>query len=160
MQVHNVHERTYAASPPELGAVIDSLASGEDRLWPSDRWPRIRFDRPLGPDAAGGHGPVRYIVEKYERGRGIVFRFTGPRGFDGTHGFQMEAAPGGVRLTHTLTMRARGPARITWPLVFRPLHDALVEDALDRAAVSLGLEPERKRWSPWVRGLRRILDRR
>lgn len=35
------------------------------------------------------------------------------------------------------------------PLVFRPLHDALIEDALDRAATSLGLDPEKPRWSRW-----------
>ena len=37
--IRNVHERTLAATPEEVGALIDSLASPGDRLWPAARWP-------------------------------------------------------------------------------------------------------------------------
>jgi hypothetical protein len=49
------------------------------------------------------------------------------------------------------------------PIVFRPLHDALVEDCLDRAAQAVGEAPELRPWSLWVRILRRafrLLTRR
>jgi hypothetical protein len=46
-------------------------------------------------------------------------------------------------------MQATGPARVTWPLVFGPLHDALLEDSLARAT---GEDPPQ--WSWWVRFLR------
>jgi len=35
-------------------------------------------------------------------------------------------------------MEARGPALVSWPLVFEPLHDALLEDLLDRATALTG----------------------
>lgn len=155
--VENVHERLIRAPLPAVGALLDGLSSPSDALWPRDRWPPMRFDRPLGVGARGGHGPVRYTVEAYEPGRRVLFRFDAPRGFEGTHGFDVEeAAPGGVRLRHTLSMRARGAARLSWPLLFRPLHDALVEDAFDRAEASCGVSGGAPRgWTRRVRMLRR-----
>jgi hypothetical protein len=116
----------------------------------------MRFDRPLGVGARGGHGPIRYFVEEREPGRCIRFRFTAPRGFLGTHGFDMEeVAPRAVRLRHTLEMSVEGLAMLTWPLFFRPLHDALIEDALDRAeAQAPGTPAGRREWSLYVKLLR------
>jgi len=65
MEVLNVHERELEADPIQIGALIDSLASREDRLWPKHVWPRMEFDRSLGVGAKGGHGPIRYFVEEY-----------------------------------------------------------------------------------------------
>lgn len=39
-------------------------------------------------------------------------------------------------------------------LVFRPLHDTLIEDCLDNAAYALGEAPRSRPWSLWVRTLR------
>ncbi len=118
----------------------------------------MRLDRPLQVGASGGHGPIRYRVEAYEPGRAVVFRFTRPQGFEGTHGFEVEARSTGSRLRHVLEMEARGTACVSWPLVFRPLHDALIEDALDRAQRALGEVPARpNRWSAFVRLLRFLL---
>jgi hypothetical protein len=47
-------------------------------------------------------------------------------------------------------------AALTWPLIFRPLHEALIEDSLDDAERALGGEPPAREWSPWVRLLRRL----
>ncbi len=166
MTVVNVHERELPLTRTRAGALIDTLASPADRLWPHRSWPRMVLDRPLAVGAAGGHGPIGYVVEAHEPGRRVVFRFTRPRGFDGTHRFDALDAPAapdpGERrsiLRHTLEMEARGPARLTWPLVFRPLHDALIEDALATAEAALGLPPHVRGWSPWVRALRRALSR-
>lgn len=132
--VCNVHQRVIAADPQRVGRVLDTLASGHDQLWPHHRWPPIRFDRPLGVDAEGGHGPVRYTCESYTPRRLVTFRFRRPNGFLGTHGFVVEeAGEDRTRLTHRLEMATRGWARLTWPLIWRPLHDALIEDALDCA---------------------------
>jgi carbon monoxide dehydrogenase subunit G len=119
----------------------------------------MRFDKPLGVGAMGGHGPVRYVIEVYESAERIVFRFTSPKGFDGTHGFEVVPAGQGTRLRHFLSMRVRGTARIAWPTVFRPLHDALIEDALDKAERSLGFTPVPHSWPLTVRLLRRALRR-
>lgn len=155
--LQNVHERLIEAPLSRVGGLIDKLASRDDALWPRKRWPPMRFDRPLGVGANGGHGPIRYRVEAYEPGRMIRFRFTAPRGFVGTHGFEAEEiAPGVVRLRHTLKMRVQGTARLAWPLIFRPLHDALIEDALD-CAEGAGESAQPRQWSRRVSFLRWLL---
>ncbi|WP_372499217.1 SRPBCC family protein [Streptomyces sudanensis] len=131
MAVCNVHERLLAADESEVGALIDTLASGErDLLWPGRDWSPMRFDRPLGPGAAGGHGLVGYTVSGYLPGRWVRFEFTRPRGFHGFHELAvLPAGPGRTRIHHALAMSTSGLARLTWPLAFRPLHDALLEEA-------------------------------
>jgi len=159
MNISNVHERVLTADPAHVGALIDSLTSPNDKLWPRRSWPAMKFDRPLGVGAVGGHGPIRYAVEAYEPGQRVCFRFTAPRGFNGTHGFEVELLNGErTRLRHVLQMNTTGPAILTWPLVFRPLHDALIEDSLDQAERSLGLAPESKGWSPVVKMLRWVIS--
>jgi len=160
MIVRNEHHRDFREKAETFGALLDALASPHDRLWPANNWPPMRFDRPLGIGATGGHGPIRYFVESYSPGRSIVFRFTGPQGFDGTHSFIVEPLSAGTRLTHLLTMKTSGSASFSWPLIFRPLHDALVEEALDRAATAVGEPLAAPPWSSYVRLLRAIVRRR
>jgi hypothetical protein len=153
--VRNVHERRFAAPAEQVGALLDTLASPGDRLWPSLLWPPMRFDRPLQIGAIGGHGPVRYQVDAYEPGRSVRFALRAPRGFDGFHGFEViPAGARGTKLRHVLEMNARGRAMLTWPAIVRPLHDALVEDCLDNAAFALGETTRSRNWSLWVRILR------
>lgn len=160
MKVLNLHERTLPVAAERVGTLLDQLASPHDPLWPRRFWPRMKFDRPLGVGARGGHGPIRYDVESYARSRAITFRFTGPRGFDGYHALEITAvSPNEAQVKHILAMRAHGLAQLTWPLVFRPLHDALVEDAFTTAEISLGLPPRVVRWSWRVRLLRALLYR-
>lgn len=155
MKVLNVHERGLQATPDRVGALIDSLASTDDMLWPKHSWPRMKFDGPLGIGARGGHGPIRYVVDAYTPQQSIRFRFTAPAGFEGTHGYEVIVASSrAVVLRHTLEMRATGPALLSWPLIFRPLHDALIEDSLATAEVSLGASPSVQPWSSWVKFLR------
>lgn len=159
MKVVNIHARRLPAAPAAVGALLDTLASADDRLWPCDRWPRMRFDRPLGPGAAGGHGPIAYVVEEYEPVRRIRFRFTRPRGFVGYHEFRVGplGRSGDSHLEHRLIMDARGAALVSWLLIFRPLHDALIEDALANAEARLCGTAAPHRWSTWVVLLRHAL---
>lgn len=160
MAVINLHRRHLPAPASAVGALLDTLAGEGDALWPTHVWPAMRFDRPLGAGAAGGHGPVRYTVEHYVPGRWVRFRFTGPRGFDGFHEFTAHPTPDGTDLVHLLVMNARGPARLTWPLAFRWMHDACLEDCLDRAEHALtGSVADPARWSGRVRLLRKLAER-
>lgn len=156
MDVLNIHKRKLEADPTAVGALLDSLSSPEDRLWPRHAWPRMAFDRPLEVGARGGHGPIRYVVEAYTPGQSIRFRFIGPSGFDGFHGYEIERGLSAQTtvLKHTLEMTARGKAVASWPLIYRPMHDALLEDSLALAQVSLGLPPDIRPWSFWVKMLR------
>ncbi|BDZ46830.1 hypothetical protein [Naasia aerilata] len=157
--VRNVHRRTIPASPGAVGAVLDTLASPGDLLWPWEEWPPVRFDRPLQPGAAGGHGPIRYTVELYRPGSELRCTFTGPRGVDGWHRFAVTEGdrPGTSELVHELVVVTSGLARLSWPFAFRALHNALIEDALAKAARHFGsTAPPHRAWTPWVRLLRRL----
>ncbi len=157
MQVRNVHTRRLDVPASAVGELLDSAGSRSDRLWPRG-WPRMKFDQPLSVGVRGGHGPIRYFVEAYEPGKNVRFRFTGPRGFDGYHSLEIELdGDGACVLRHVIEMRARGIAVVTWTVVFGPLHDALIEDLLDRAEHELELGTPRTPWSPWVRFLRWVL---
>ena len=155
MHVENVHERSLNVPSQQVGKLIDSLASRKDSLWPCSSWPPMKFDRPLSVGATGGHGPIRYLVEAYVPGQSVRFRFLGPKGFDGYHCFEILGTSNDrTVLRHTLKMAVRGRAIATWPLVFRPLHNALIEDALASAEASLGLPSMVVPWSLWVKVLR------
>lgn len=154
MHVVNIHQRVIARPVEEVGRLLDSLASENDQLWPRGLWPAMRFDRPLGIGADGGHGPIRYAVVDYEPGRRVRFAFQAPRGFNGWHELEVLSEGVGTLLRHTIEMNATGPALLTWPLAIRWLHDACLEDAFATAEVSLGLAPTIVPWSPWVKFLR------
>ena len=160
MRVHNVHQRELPVPPAVLGELLDSLGRPDDLLWPAAAWPRVRFDRPLQPGALGGHGPIRYTVESYVPGKSISFRFTAPPGFNGTHSLLVGLAPSGARLSLDLRRNTTGSGTLSWLLVFRPLHDALLEDLLHRAARASGVQEPPPAWSLRVRVLRALLRSR
>ena len=113
----------------------------------------------LAVGATGGHGPIRYVVQDYTRGKKVKFRFTGPAGFRGWHCLEVEEISAqSARLAHRIEMDTTGTAVILWPLVFKPLHDALVEDALSKAQSSLGEAPQRNNWSFRVKALRWLMS--
>jgi hypothetical protein len=157
--VLNVHHRTIVATAAVVGALLDRLATADDALWPVPQWPPLRLDNGLNPGSRGGHGPIRYSVEAYEPGRRVRFAFDPVIGLVGYHELLVTAqGPDRCRLTHTLAGRTRAGARIGWPLAFRWLHDALIEDLMDRVegAVNGGATSgPRATWTPWVRMLRR-----
>ena len=105
---------------------------------------------------------VNYAPRAQVQGNLVAFVHAPPPGFVGHHEFVLERAaeegPGAVRLRHVLMMTPADNARLTWPLVWKPLHDALMEDALDRAesAVTGRALPPRP-WSWYVRLLRRLV---
>lgn len=155
MRIHNVHERTLPGGGDVLSALLDGLAAKGDRLWPWERWPAMRFDRGLTPGAAGGHGPVRYEVASHDPGKQVVFTFR-MRGWRGHHRYDVE----GDTLRHTVEATVDPRAAVGWLAFFRPLHDALVEDSLAKAAAAVdGGEPRWPGWSPYVRLLRRAVRR-
>ncbi|GAB3044187.1 SRPBCC family protein [Sediminivirga luteola] len=176
--VLNVHERRIAASAAAVGGVLDTLATQNDCLWAWEHWPPMRFPGGLRPGAEGGHGPVRYAVVERVSGRRVRFRFQRPGGFHGHHEFRVDAVPAASGaepeaaeaaprpenaciLRHEIAMSLSGTARLSWPLVFRPLHDALIEESFDKVERGFGAGPAvPHRRSLWVRFLRRLLARK
>lgn len=157
--VYNIHQRTFRSTEARLGELLDQIAGPADPLWPR-HWPRVRLDRPLGVGADGGHGRIRYSVAEYEPGRRVLFRFRAPTPLDGTHCFEVlpGPVPGTAVLRHVMTGRLLALGWLSWTFVIHWLHDALLEDLLDRAGRAAGDPPATPaRWSPWVRLCRRLL---
>ncbi|MGI8847161.1 MAG: SRPBCC family protein [Candidatus Dormibacteria bacterium] len=155
--IRNVHQREFAVDPALLADLLDHVAEPGNKLWPSPTWPPLRLDRPLAAGAIGGHGPIRYAVQSYRPGAQVVFRFDPSMWLVGTHSLEVlpGSGPGRAVLRHEITGQLIGRGRLIWPLVIRWLHDPLVEDLLDRAAMAVGRPPARPaRWSWWVRRLR------
>ncbi len=157
--MRNVHERHVAASAERSGAVLETLASDHDRLWPGGAWAPMVLDRGLEPGSRGGHSGIRYTVTAHEAGRRVEFAFDRRIGLDGTHALEVvDLGDGTCLLRHVLEGRAHGAMVLLWPLAVRWLHDALVEDAFDLVEAALGTGPAvPSRWSPWVRLLRTAL---
>ncbi len=77
-KIRNVHAREIAAPASDVGEILDTLGSVDDRLWASGIWVAepVAFDRQLGVGAEAGHGSIGYSVIAYEPGRRLVFRFA------------------------------------------------------------------------------------
>ena len=132
--VHNVHERALPVPAAEVGRLLDRAGDADDPLWPSPTWVPMRFDRPLGVGADGGHGPVRYHVTGYEPGRRVELTFHPRTGLIGTHVLEIEErGPRACVLRHRLTARPAGRMRLLWPALVRICHDTVIEHLFDNA---------------------------
>jgi len=153
MRMSNVHERRIAAPAASVGALLDTLASSDDRFWPHENWPAIRFDRPLQVGATGGHGTGPYTVTSYAPGKHIRFKFGGQR--DGYHEFTLEESGDGTSLLrHTLKAKLTVKSAYGWYVRIRPLHDAMIEDLLDKVEGQLSRLDNPRTWSARVVRLR------
>ncbi len=157
MKVYNVHERHIEAPVETVGAMLDTLSSPDDAVWPGELWPKMAFDRSLQVGAVGGHGDVEYTVDAYDPGRRVVFRFADGLGLVGTHKLEVEPQGTATLVRHVLEGHTTGWMRLMWPAVVRWAHDAVLEDLLDKVERGATGEVRRPaRWSPWVRMLRRM----
>ncbi len=152
----NLHERALpGTSPQAAGALIDTLAERRrGRLWPAGRWPALRLDR--GPGGRRQRRPRADPLRRQRRRAGpprlLPLR---PGIFDGHHWFEVTTVEGETVLRHVLSGRPRGRMRLLWPLAIRRLHDALIEDGLDRAEAALA----GRAWEPRQLGRRVRLTR-
>ncbi|WP_408044271.1 SRPBCC family protein [Tenacibaculum litopenaei] len=158
MNIENTHERCMPTSLEKALGVFNSLATLNDLLWPNERWPRMSFKPVKKVAAKGGHGPIRYTIVSYNPEGEIVFEFRKPKGFIGTHSFVVrELDDNRVLFRHRIRMKVNFKGGVLWFLVIRPLHDALLEDAFDKAENYLTGTQKRSTWSVWVRLMRRLL---
>lgn len=157
MRVFNTHSRHFRVDCQQVAPLLDALSSEQDPLWPRQHWPRLRLNGPLAPGSVGGHGPIRYQVADYQPGQWVEFSMLQPHLWSGYHRLEIVREAGGCRLVHHLEFSLTWRGALTWWLAVRWLHDALLEDALDRAECLLhGSVPAAARWSPWVQLLRKL----
>jgi hypothetical protein len=151
--MRNVHDRRIAVPATRVGALLDTLASSDDRFWPHENWSAMRLDRPLQVGATGGHGTAPYTVISYTPGEHIRFEFGGER--DGYHEFTLEEAGNCTcLLRHTTKVRLTINSAYRWYVQIRPLHNALIEDLLDKVEGQLTNLDCPQVWSARVRRLR------
>jgi hypothetical protein len=164
MKIDNQHERSFNVQIDSLGGILGTLSGPNDRLWPRDNWPPMLLDENLKLGAKGGHGPVRYHVDEYVPGRRAVFRFDGTgltAGLDGRHYFEIIPRNNHNVLRHVVDAECDLRAWLKWKIMIEPLHDALLEDALDLAEQTLeGGVSRPARWNLWVRFVRRIMAKK
>ena len=157
--IRNTHRRTLPVPASTLAPLLAGLGGSQDLLWPAG-WPPLRLDGPVAVGAAGGHGPIRYRVSTYEPGRRVRFTMDPACGLRGHHELVLEPRGSGCELRHELVVRPLGSLRVLGPTLVLPLHDALIEDLLDRAErFATGGVAAPARWSARVRSARWVMRR-
>ena len=158
MEIFIIHHRTIQEPIHKVVDLMKTLATKNDLVWPVGQWPRMKFTTKLEKGASGGHGPIRYTVDEFDSPTYIQFRFTQPQGFNGVHRFELnELGDKETELKHTIEMTTSFSATIKWILAIRWLHDALVEDALDKVENYFDGGKRRTPWNSWVIFLRKLL---
>lgn len=157
-RVINIHKRTIPVSQDEIAALLDTLSTEQDLIWPHEKWPRMKFKEGLKLGARGGHGPIRYSVQKYIQGKFIEFEFLKPEGLNGYHRLEiMSLSPQATEIKHTIEINPSLGASLAWIVWIRYLHDALIEDAFDKVENHFKTEEKKSNWNVWVKTLRWVL---
>jgi len=137
MHVLNIHSRTYDLSKDNITNLLNTLSNNSDEIWPKEKWPRMKLDDP---------------------GKQIVFRFTHPKEFKGVHKFDIAALDNDkTKLTHTIDMKVNALGYFKWLVAVKWLHDALIEDGLDKLYTKTTGKSKVTPWNIWVKILRAIL---
>ena len=89
MRVLNIHKRTINQPKSQIVELLKTLSSQNDKIWPKEKWPAMKFHGGIKVGAKGGHGLIIYSVEKYDPDKIIQFRFSKPNGFSGIHTFEI-----------------------------------------------------------------------
>ena len=156
LKVINIHKRILNQPKSRVAELVKTLSTENDKIWPSEKWPKMRFETGIQVGAEGGHGPIKYTVEKYDPGEIIQFRFSKPRGFNGIHKFEIkELSENQTQIQHTIEMNTEGKATLLWLFGIRSLHNALIEDGLDKLENNFLEQPKKTKWNFWVKFLRK-----
>lgn len=158
MKVINIHTRVLTQPISKVGELLNTLATDNDMMLATDKWPRMKLDKGLQLGSKGGHGPIKYFVTEYLPEKSISFQFE-LTGFNGFHRFDInELEPNKTELSHIIDMTTTGLATIKWALAIRWLHDSYIEDAFDKVENHFTAGKKKSAWSLWVRILRKIMS--
>ena len=161
MKVLNVHKRIINQPKNEVSKILETLASENDKIWPKEKWPPMKFEDGIKVGAKGGHGPIRYSVEKYNPNEIIQFRFSKPNGFNGIHKFEInQLSNEKTEIRHTIDMNTVGKGTFMWIFGIRPLHNALIEDGFDKLENDFVENHKSTEWNFWVKFLRKQIAKR
>ena len=160
MKVLNIHKRIINQPKTNITKLLETLATENDKIWPNEKWPAMRFKEGVKIGSKGGHGPIRYSIEKYSNDL-IQFRFSKPYGFNGIHKFEISAlSEEETEIKHTIEMHTVGKATFLWLFVIRSLHNALIEDAFDKLENNFLEKQKSTKWNFWVKFLRKQMAKK
>ncbi len=141
--------------------LLEALSTENDRIWPKEKWPKMKFKDGIREGAKGGHGPIRYAVELYDPSKIIQFRFSEPKGFIGIHKFEIkELADNLTEIKHTIDIDTKGTGTFLWLFAIRSLHNALITDGFDKLENIFLEQSKSTKWTIWVRFLRNQIARK
>lgn len=160
MKVINVHKRKINQSKASVYKLLNTLSTKDDKIWPFEKWPAIRFKNGLKVGSEGGHGPIKYTVVSKNYDDGIVFNFIN-KGFNGNHILKVvELSNSEIEISHTIKMKTSGFAVLYWLFVIRWLHDALIEDAFDKLENQFSIQKKETKYNFWVKFLRMLKNKK
>ena len=158
MRVINIHKRIINQPKENISEFLKTLSTENDKIWPKEKCPAMKFSDGIQVGTNGGHGPIRYIVEKYNTSKVIQFRFLKPYGFNGIHKFEInELTNGQTVIKHTIDMITKGKGTLIWAFAIRYLHNALIEDSFDKLENNFSDVQKYTKWNIWVKFLRKLL---
>ncbi len=158
MKVINIHKRILNQPKERVSELLGTLSTENDKMLATDKWSPMKLNEGLKEGSKGGHGPIRYTVQRYNPGTLVQFEFTKPKGFNGIHRFEItELENNKTEIKHTIEMNATGVGILTWLFAVRWLHDAFMEDAFDKAENHFLTEKKKTEWTVWVKVLRKAL---
>ena len=131
MKIRNHHQRTVAAPPERIAALLADFC----RVWPTQIAPAPQRQGHRLYDAG------LMFWEEFDRpGAARAFRVVRPDELQGEHWFELEPAQGATVLRHTIEGSASGRYEAIWRERIEPLHDRILEALLDNieAAVASG----------------------
>ncbi|MGA9637298.1 hypothetical protein [Flavobacterium sp.] len=161
MKIINIHKRVIHQQKINVVEILKTLSTENDKIWPNENWPEMKFINGIQIGAKGGHGPIRYYVEKYDPTEIIQFRFSKPNGFNGIHKFEIvELNKETTEIKHTIDMYTEGKGTIFWFLAISSLHNALIEDGFDKLENNFSNNKKFTKWNMWVRFLRKRMKKR
>ncbi len=158
MKVINIHKRVLNQPRSRITELLETLATDDDKIWPKEKWPTMKFKDGIKIGSKGGHGPIKYCIERYNPSEIIEFRFLKPHGFNGIHKFELtELTKEKTEIKHTIDMYTSGKGTLLWILGIKSLHNALIEDGFDKLENNFVEHQKSTKWNFWVRFLRKQL---
>jgi hypothetical protein len=131
MKIRNFHERTVAAPPERIAALIADFG----RVWPTEIAPAPRSRGHRVYDAG------LMLWEECERpGAARAFRVVSPDELHMEHWFELHPAAGETVLRHTVEGCAAGKYEAIWRERIEPLHDLILEALLDNVEAAVAFD--------------------
>ncbi len=141
----------------KIAEILETLSTKQDLLWPEENWTPMILDNGLCVDSRGGHGIIKYYVTKYEYGKIVEFCFVEPEEFKGAHRFELsKPSDNRTKIKHTIDVQFNLKGLILWYLIVKWLHDALLEDCLDKVENNLENTNAKTPHNFWLKFLQKV----